>query len=239
MEGSPPHTPASVRSPRTPRTSLLPLPDFDQLMTPVIANGPPWRSHSRTQFRVYSRRRRISLQRPLTPRTGDVVALAPSLAQDKRGEEVAASTTTPAVPAAKVCDAQPEDEATAASPLATAEGAKLVPAATHEGAAGVVVPGATPPAAPALANTSASSQAAAAGVVVPFATPSAAPQSSKHADFISKIVRHAAALLPSTAGQKCHSKAPPSGQTPRRSRRIAGVQAEFQVGELDRRLFVW
>lgn len=98
----------------------------------------------------------------------------------------------------------------------------------HEDAAGVEVADVTLPVAP--PPVSPTTQMAAADVGVPPVTPSAAQTYSRHAAFINKIARHTAALLPSVVGQKCRSKAPPPGQTPRRSRRIAGVQAEFQVG---------
>jgi hypothetical protein len=62
--------------------------------------------------------------------------------------------------------------------------------------------------------------------------PAAQPLSDRE-DFINKITAYTAAILPIKI-QHHKAKSLQQGQTPRRSRHIAGAAAEFKTGDLER-----
>jgi hypothetical protein len=74
------------------------------------------------------------------------------------------------------------------------------------------------------------------GMAVPWETPLAVEvsQSTREA-FISKLAQHTASIMATPTSFKRSTKTVQEGQKQRRSRRIAGNQAEFSLNELDRR----
>lgn len=94
-----------------------------------------------------------------------------------------------------------------------------------------VVEPVTPPPPPA------SSPVPAAATVVappPVSAPPVVPAASRVA-FINMLARSAGCLLPVPAINKRRCKTVPPGDTPRRSRRLAGAKTEFGLNDLDRR----
>ena len=81
----------------------------------------------------------------------------------------------------------------------------------------------------------------AAGVGVIQEAPAPPPASSivvpaaSRAAFINKLARRAGGLLPVPAINKRRGKTVPIGDTPRRSRRLAGAKSEFGLNDLERR----
>jgi hypothetical protein len=80
-----------------------------------------------------------------------------------------------------------------------------------------------------------------AGVGVILEPPAPPPASSSvnlaasRAIFINKLAQRAGGVLPVPAINKRRHKTLPPGDTPRRSRRIAGVETEFGLNDLERR----
>lgn len=231
--------PCSPSSPRSPQAlASSPLPEFHQLTSPVALPETP------TEFKVYSRRRHMRLHRPSLTH-----APAVGVAVPRETPPTAAVCLTPSSPAttsvsqtgstaskhsvAGVAVPQPTPPA-AEAPL---DAATLISSTTT--AAGVAVPCETPPTTEAaLAAIPTPTATMAVGVAVPRETPPAAdmtPRTSARNAFIAKLARHTAGHLPVPTINKRCTKAMPLGQTPRRSRRLAGAQVEFKPDDLDRR----
>jgi hypothetical protein len=94
-------------------------------------------------------------------------------------------------------------------------------------------PDSAPLAAGVAAPTSTCAGMAVPSVTLPVADPAPLPMTREA--FISNLARHTMSLLPTPGNSIQRKKAVQPGQTPRRSRRLAGIQAEFKMDELDRR----
>jgi len=69
----------------------------------------------------------------------------------------------------------------------------------------------------------------------PPASSSTVVPAASRAAFINKLARRAGGLLPVPAINKRRGKTVPIGDTPRRSRRLAGAKSEFGLNDLERR----
>jgi hypothetical protein len=249
--------PSLVRPELLPTNELLspsspPLPEFHELTSPASSLSP----QPSSRLLVYSWRRRdiaeeagttvgvaVSAETPLTAMgAGDQPAVAcqqplseaiivPDKVVVAAGVEASAETplaatnTTPTIAAGV--------EASAETPLAATNTTPTI-------AAGVEASPETPLAAAHTddhpSTTTIHQVPASTGVVVPRVTPPVIeiPPPSREA-FITRIARQTVSILAVPSTVKRCTKANLAGQTPRRSCRLAGIQAEFNMSELERR----
>lgn len=212
-----------------------PIPEFDQLRSPVLLHTSCRGSGASEILNVYTRRRYTRLHqpagmlcrsaevaalaedRPFEARIEDVVAPAPSSIHQHMAKDVVVSTpslveedTLPSP--THECPA--EDVAALAPSLAEAADGQSVEAQIEE------------------ATTQTDAPVGVVGPCVP--PPTEQCPAINREEFMTRLTRHTTSLLLATK-QKRRTKTVPQGQTPRRSRRIAGAPAEFQPGEMERR----
>lgn len=223
---------AAMQQPQTPPSS--PLPEFHQLVSPA-GQLDSWRQNiSTSQLKVYSRRRRprvtpVQLDTETEIRTETSTMMATTEVPDRAPTAsgvVVPLETPPAVDSEGSSTIEGGDTAVV-TPSAVADLQQISTTTTE----GVAVAMATP-----SLVTDPQQAVVAAGVVVPSETPPvAATTSTTREDFIARLAQHTASIMSAPATIKRSAKQVPPSSTPRRSRRLAGAQVEFQMDELDRR----